>query len=122
MMWFERLITRICVWLYVFMVSMYIFVPEVRANDIYITQIGDNFSLTVDQKGENNQIKGRTTVDAPINGANNTVTINQGYEGGNLIQMSIDGANNDVTVNQERTTAGGYDTDSYGYHSSNIEM
>ena len=35
-MWFERLITRICVWLYVFFVMMYIFVPEVRANDAFI--------------------------------------------------------------------------------------
>jgi len=92
------------------------------ANDIFITQSGNNFALTVDQKGSNNQIKGRTTTNAPVNGANNTVVINQGYEGGNLIQMSIDGANNDVTVNQERTTAGGYDTDSYGNHSSNIEL
>ena len=92
------------------------------ANDIYIAQSGDNFALTVDQKGENNQIKGYTTVDAPIDGANNTVTINQGYEGNNLIRMDIDGANNDVTVNQERTTAGVYDTDSLGYHSSRIEI
>ena len=95
---------------------------NVFANDIYIEQTGDNLVLNVDQKGSNNQIKGRTTVDAPISGANNTVAINQGYEGGNLIEMSIDGANNDVIVNQERTTAGGYDTDSYGYHSSNIEL
>ena len=92
------------------------------ANEIYIEQAGDNFVLTVDQKGSNNQIKGYTTVDAPIDGANNTVVINQGYEGGNLIEMDINGANNDVTVNQERTTAGGYDTDSYGYHSSMIEL
>jgi hypothetical protein len=92
------------------------------ANEIYITQSGDSLDLNIDQKGENNQVKGYTTVDAPIDGANNTVVINQGYEGGNLIQMDINGTNNDVTVNQERTTAGGYDTDSYGYHSSRIEI
>jgi len=35
-MWFERLITRICVWLYVFMVGAYVFVPDARAyNDLY---------------------------------------------------------------------------------------
>jgi len=95
---------------------------NVYANDLYIDQVGDNLVLTIDQKGSNNQIKGYTTVDAPIDGANNTVVINQGYEGGNLIEMDINGANNDVTVNQERTTAGGYDTDSYGYHSSRIEL
>ena len=42
-MWFERLITRICVWLYVFMVGAYIFVPDARAyNDLYF----DSFSTT----------------------------------------------------------------------------
>jgi hypothetical protein len=92
------------------------------ANDIFITQSGNNFALTVDQKGSNNQIKGRKTTNAPVDGANNKVTINQGYEGNNLIEMSIDGSNNDVTVNQERTTSGGYDTDSLGYHSSRIEL
>ena len=95
---------------------------QTSANEIYIEQTGDNLALTVNQKGSNNQIKGRTTVDAPIDGANNTVVINQGYEGGNLIQMSIDGSNNDVTVNQERTTAGGYDTDSLGNHYASVEV
>ena len=96
--------------------------PPAYSNEIYINQTGNNLNLTIDQKGEDNQIKGRTTVDAPISGNNNSVTLNQGYEGYNLIEMSIDGDNNDVTVNQERTSAGGHDTDSYGYHSSNIEI
>jgi hypothetical protein len=93
-----------------------------NANEIYITQAGDNLVLTIDQKGENNQIKGRTTTNAPVDGDNNTVAINQGYEGNNLIEMSIDGSNNDVTVNQERTANGGYDTDSYGNHYAGIEL
>ena len=96
--------------------------PPAYSNEIYITQSGNNINLTIDQKGEDNQIKGRTTTNAPISGNHNSVTLNQGYEGYNLIEMSIDGDNNDVTVNQERTSAGGYDTDSYGYHSSNIEI
>src|SRR5210317_1155262 len=95
---------------------------NVFANDIYIDQAGDNLVLTVDQKGSNNQIKGLPSGNASINGANNTVTINQGYEGNNLIRMSIDGANNDVTVNQERSSVGGYDTNSYGYHYSGVEI
>jgi len=95
---------------------------NVFANDIYIDQAGDNLVLTIDQKGSNNQIKGRTTTNAPVDGANNKVTINQGYEGNNLIEMSIDGSNNDVAVNQERTNTGGYDTNSLGYHSSSIEL
>jgi len=91
------------------------------ANEIYITQAGDNLVLTIDQKGSNNQIKGLPSGNASISGNDNTVELNQGYEGNNLIEMSIDGANNDVTVNQERGF-GGYDTDSYGHHSSSIEL
>jgi len=86
------------------------------ANEIYITQSGDGLDLNIDQKGENNQVKGLTTTNAPIDGANNTLTINQGYEGNNLIEMSIDGNNNNLTVNQERSNTGGYDTNSYGHH------
>src|SRR5210317_2620670 len=92
-----------------------------NANEIYITQAGDNLVLTIDQKGSNNQIKGRTTTNAPVDGANNKVTINQGYEGNNLTEMSIDGSNNNVEINQERGF-GGYDTNSHGYHYSSVEI
>src|SRR6056300_729749 len=95
---------------------------SIWANEIYIDQAGDNLDLTIDQKGENNQIKGLPSGDAAISGNNNIVAINQGYEGNNLIEMSIDGSNNDVTVNQERTANGGYDTDSYGNHYAGIEL
>jgi len=91
-------------------------------NLISIDQVGDNFVLSIDQKGENNQIKGKTTTGAPISGNNNTVTINQGYEGNNLIELNIDGASNDVTINQERTSTGGYDTNSYGHHYAGVEL
>ena len=101
--------------------SILLFTTTAFANDIFIIQSGDDLNLTIDQKGSNNQIKGRTTTNAPVDGDNNKVTINQGYEGNNLIEMSIDGANNDVTVNQERFSSG-YDTDSYGHHSSSIEL
>src|SRR6056300_617957 len=95
---------------------------QTSANEIYIDQAGDNLDLTVDQKGSNNQIKGLPSGDADISGNNNTVAINQGYEGNNLIEMRIDGFNNDVAVNQERTNTGGYDTNSLGHHSSSIEL
>ena len=91
------------------------------ANEIYIDQAGDNLVLTIDQKGSNNQIKGRTTTNAPVDGDNNKVTINQGYEGNNLIEMSIDGSNNNVEINQERGF-GGYDTDSNGNHYASVEV
>ena len=95
---------------------------NVFANDIYIDQAGDNLNLTIDQKGDYNLVVGRTTTDALINGANNNITLNQGYEGYNGIGLDIDGANNDVTVNQERTANGGYDTDSWGEHWASVEI
>ena len=104
------------VWAQVLTIALMLFSQTSWANEIYIEQAGDNFVLTVDQKGSNNQVKGLTTTNAPIDGANNTLTINQGYEGNNLIEMSIDGNNNNLTVNQERSNTGGYDTDSYGHH------
>jgi hypothetical protein len=91
------------------------------ANEIYITQAGDNLDLTIDQKGSNNQIKGLPSGNASISGNDNTVELNQGYEGNNLIRMDIDGANNTVTVNQERGF-GGYDTDSNGNHYAGVEL
>jgi len=93
-----------------------------RANEIYITQAGDNLALTVDQKGEKNLVSGISTLDAPIDGANNTVTLNQGNEGFNVVGLDISGNNNNIEVNQERTNNGGYDTDSYGEHYAIVEI
>ena len=104
------------VWARALTIALTLFSQTSWANEIYISQAGDNLVLTVDQKGSDNQIKGITSISAPIDGANNKVTINQGYEGNNLIEMSIDGNNNNLTVNQERSNTGGYDTNSYGHH------
>jgi hypothetical protein len=98
------------------------FANNSSANEIYIEQSGDNLVLTVDQKGEWNLVVGKYADDASINGADNTVTLNQGYEGFNGIGLDIDGDNNDVTVNQERTANGGYDTDSWGEHFASVEI
>jgi hypothetical protein len=108
-------------WVRVLTIALILCSQTSWANEIYIEQTGDNLVLTIDQKGENNQVKGRTTTNAPVDGDNNTVTINQGYKGNNLTEMSIDGSNNNVTVNQERFSSG-YDTDSYGYHYAGIEL
>jgi hypothetical protein len=95
---------------------------SVWANEIYIDQAGDNLDLTIDQKGELNLVVGKDGTDALITGANNSITLNQGYEGYNGIGLDIDGDNNDVTVNQERTANGGYDTDSWGEHWASVEI
>lgn len=62
---------------------------------------------------------------ASIDGANNTLNINQGYEGNNLIRMTVDGNNNSVLIGQEKVYSGGTfsnDTNSYGHHSASVEI
>ena len=95
------------------------------ANEIYITQSGDSLDLTIVQKGENNQVKGMTTTNAPITGDNNFVNVNQGYAGGNLLQMDVIGANNSVKIGQEKFYSNGSfsnDTNSYGNHTANVDI
>ena len=92
------------------------------ANEIYMSQVGDDFTLAVDQKGNDNVVKGTTTTSAPVLGNNNNILLQQGYEGGNLVELDIDGDNNSVIARQERTATGGYDTNSLGNHSASIEL
>jgi len=83
-MWFERLITRICVALYVFFVMMYIFVPEVRADTalIYHSSYSD----------------AHTNVKSQLEADGYTVTLStSGTIADNLYTNNIDG------------TSGGYD-------------
>ena len=101
------------------------FCSSLFANEIYINQVGNDVNIDIVQKGENNQIKGRTTTDSPILGNNNTININQGYDGNNLIQMDVDGNSNTVIVGQEKTYSSGIfgdDTNSYGNHTANIDV
>ena len=103
----------------------YSIIDKVKANEIYMDQIGDSPDITIIQKGENNQIKGRTTTDAPVTGNNNFMYINQGYEGNNLIQMLVDGDSNSVKIGQEKFYSGGLfsnDTNSYGNHTANVDV
>lgn len=96
-----------------------------NANDIYIDQAGDNLVLTIDQKGENNQIKGTTTTDASIIGDGNNIDLQQGYEGNNLIELNVNGNNNAIEVGQEKWQSNGVwgdDTDSYGYHYALVDV
>ena len=96
-----------------------------NANELYITQSGDNLTLTVVQQGENNQIKGITTVSAPIIGNNNNLDINQGVAGNNLLELSVNGDNNDIVVGQEKAYSNGAwtdDTNSYGYHYAKADV
>ena len=54
---FERLITRLSIILFAIIVYMAM-TSIVKANDIYITQSGDNLDLDITQDGQNNQVEG----------------------------------------------------------------
>ena len=42
----------------ILVIALYFTAQTCYANEIYITQSGDNLALTVNQKGSDNQIKG----------------------------------------------------------------
>ncbi len=75
-----------------FFVMVYLMIaPPSAANDIYITQVGDNLDLDITQDGTDNAI-GNSTTAAVINGDGMTFSINQtgSY---NIIEATIKGAN-----------------------------
>ena len=92
---------------------------------MYINQAGDSNDIDIVVQGTNNQIKGKTTTASLITGNNNTVDINQGYDGGNLLQMIVDGDSNNIVVGQEKAYSNGTwtnDTNSYGNHSATVDV
>ena len=53
-------------------------IDKLKANDIYISQVGDNVDLDITQDGQNNQIEGLYgSGNAVVNGANSTASFNQ---------------------------------------------
>jgi hypothetical protein len=104
------------------------------ANDIFITQSGDNFEALINQKGQNQQIKGgntiisidggTTTTSAPIDGDDNYVKVLQGTSNtsNNLVELDVAGDTNSVIVLQDRTDMGNDDTTAYGNHTSSIRL
>ena len=73
---FERLITRLSI---LFAIIVYMAMTSiVKANDIYITQSGDNLDLDITQDGQNNQVEGLSgSGNAIVYGANSTATFTQ---------------------------------------------
>jgi hypothetical protein len=120
---FEKLITRICIALYIFMVLIYIFVPEARANSIYIDQVGtgnNDTAININQEGEDN------TVNYSEGGTGNTITIDQkgddayvGYTtqwgSGAVWGGDLDGNDNNINIKQycNQTFCGG---DRFEFH------
>lgn len=77
-------------------------------NSIYIDNIGDNTSVTIEQTGYYNSVRGINGAQyATINGNNNTLTVKQGGvatpSNNNLAEISILGIGNSVDINQKQT-------------------
>jgi len=80
---------------------------NVSANEIYITQSGDNLQQDVEQDGENNQIKGISQTNMKLDGDFN-VMINHQFGNNHLQEVEIDGDSNYSVAVQ----GGGGDDDS----------
>lgn len=97
-------------------------------NEINLSQTGDNLTLTIVQKGENNLVQGLSGT-GQLLGSNNLFFINQGYVGNNIIELAIDGYGNETIIGQEKVltdSASGIswsnDTNSYGYHHAKVNI
>lgn len=76
-------------------------------NSVYIDNIGDYTSVTVEQHGYYNSVRGLNGSQyAYINGNHNTINIKQGGlatpSNNNLVELSIIGGTNNITVDQKQ--------------------
>ena len=81
-----------------------------NANEITITQIGDNFDLTIVQKGGNNVVK-EAFWNSEFNGDDQTIILDQQHSDGtsnNVIEIGVVlGDNNNVEIRQGSDNLGG---------------
>ena len=61
------------------------------ANDIYVTQSGDDLDLDITQDGQNNQV-GNSTTSSSVIGASATIDIDQ-VGNSNVLKFDVNGAN-----------------------------
>ena len=115
------------------------------ANDVWVSQIGDDFTLSITQDGENNQVgevSGSTkglegdnnnvtvyqegdlhTVQGMIDGNNNTADIYQGGTGeSNDVVAKITGNSNNLKIWQGKKINGDTDTTEGGNHQADVEI
>ena len=77
------------------------FFAPAKANDIYISQVGDNVDIDIVQDGENNQIEGLSgSGNALINGANGTASFNQTGDSNQIRVWTDSSSGKSMTVNQ----------------------
>ena len=67
------------------------------ANDIYVTQSGDDLDLDITQDGQNNQV-GNSTTSSSVIGASATIDIDQ-VGNSNVLKFDVNGANYTGTFN-----------------------
>ena len=99
------------------------------ANEITITQIGDNLDLTIVQKGSNNVVK-KLDYTSEFYGDDMTVLFHQEHSDGyfnNVIEYwHIDGNNNSVEVRQGSDNLGGNgvrsDSEEYSGHYARVDI
>ena len=82
-------------------------VNAITNNNIYIDNIGNYTSVTIEQHGYYNSVRGINGAQyAYINGNNNTLTVKQGGlatpSNNNLVELSLIGANNTLDINQKQ--------------------
>lgn len=115
------------------------------ANDLYVYQVGDDFTMTVTQDGENNQVTGIYGATKGLEGDRNTITLHQEgqyntvagmmdgddntvdiYQGGtgesNDIIASVEGDSNNVKIWQGKKIDGFTDTTEGGDHEADISI
>ena len=83
-------------------VTVSISFSETKANEIYISQSGDNFDLFIDQIGDNHKVQGFANTTSSIVGDTNTVTVKQKSVNtdSSITKLDINGDTNTVTALQ----------------------
>ena len=79
------------------------------ANDIYVSQVGDDYTITIVQDGDNNKI-GSSLTPVDVDGNTNTLTLKQ-WDDNNEMQESVNGNRNTTKVLQGRLS--GRSADNY---------
>ena len=81
------------------LVTLLLYNNPSNANDVYVYQVGDDFTMTVVQDGENNLITGISGATKGLEGDRNTITIYQ-HDQYNTIAGMLDGDDNTVAIYQ----------------------
>jgi hypothetical protein len=100
---------------------------SVSGNSIYIGQsLGNGNNIQITQVGRNESIAGIGQQRAAIAGSSNTIAIKQGdpvaLSGANLIEMGVNGSNNTLNLNQGYDTNGNYTGTDSAYHYQMVEV